>query len=108
MLYFRVKQVCGFSAEEEEEVSSYLADSSHTSLYMVRNDINNSPIGIISYSSYMQVCSSSDWLSTGRLRPQPVSLLCAAEGFIVLDESLSSGSVQHCGATAHYHPASLQ
>ncbi len=33
MLYFKVKQVCGFSAEEE----SYLADSSHTSLYMVRN-----------------------------------------------------------------------
>ncbi len=52
MLYFKVKQVCGFSAEEEE-VSSYLADSNRTSLYMVRNkdnhgDINNSPIGISS------------------------------------------------------------
>ncbi|KAK7127235.1 hypothetical protein R3I94_018425 [Phoxinus phoxinus] len=33
VLYFRVKQVCGFSAEEDEG-SSYLADSSHTSLYM--------------------------------------------------------------------------
>ncbi|XP_077073366.1 peroxisomal ATPase PEX6-like [Siphateles boraxobius] len=33
LLYFRVKQVCGFSAEEDEG-SAYLADSSHTSLYM--------------------------------------------------------------------------
>ncbi len=40
MLYFIVKQVCGFSAEEEE-VSSYLADSNHTSLYMVRNEDNH-------------------------------------------------------------------
>ncbi|XP_043079462.1 peroxisome assembly factor 2 [Puntigrus tetrazona] len=32
VLYFRVKQVCGFAAEEEEG-SSYLADSNHTSLY---------------------------------------------------------------------------
>uniref|UniRef100_A0AAR2LAX3 Peroxisomal ATPase PEX6 n=1 Tax=Pygocentrus nattereri TaxID=42514 RepID=A0AAR2LAX3_PYGNA len=35
VLYFKVKQVTGFS-EEEGEVACYLADTDHTSLYMVR------------------------------------------------------------------------
>lgn len=35
-MYFKVKQVSGFS-EDDDEVSSYLADSYHTSLYMVSN-----------------------------------------------------------------------
>ncbi|TSK53638.1 Peroxisome assembly factor 2 [Bagarius yarrelli] len=33
VLYFKVKQVCGFS-EGEADVGSYLADTEHTSLYM--------------------------------------------------------------------------
>ncbi|XP_067272420.1 peroxisomal ATPase PEX6 [Pseudorasbora parva] len=46
VLYFKVKQVCGFSAEEEE-VSSYLADSSHTSLYMGGSTHSLSPCSVL-------------------------------------------------------------
>ncbi|XP_067254582.1 peroxisomal ATPase PEX6 [Chanodichthys erythropterus] len=46
VLYFQVKQVCGFSAEEEE-VSSYLADSSHTSLYMGGATHSPSPCSVL-------------------------------------------------------------
>ncbi|XP_026092267.1 peroxisome assembly factor 2 isoform X2 [Carassius auratus] len=50
VLYFRVKQVCGFSAEEEE-VSSYLADSSHTSLYMGGSAHSRSPCSVLQKGS---------------------------------------------------------
>ncbi|XP_016112261.1 peroxisome assembly factor 2 [Sinocyclocheilus grahami] len=57
VLYFRVKQVCGFSAEEEE-VSSYLADSSHTSLYMGGSAHSRSPCSVLQkgWSFWTSLC----------------------------------------------------
>ncbi|XP_051550372.1 peroxisome assembly factor 2 [Myxocyprinus asiaticus] len=45
VLYFKVKLVSGFS-EEEEEICSYLADSSHTSLYMGGSTHSLSPCSV--------------------------------------------------------------
>uniref|UniRef100_A0A3B4CXG0 Peroxisomal ATPase PEX6 n=1 Tax=Pygocentrus nattereri TaxID=42514 RepID=A0A3B4CXG0_PYGNA len=46
VLYFKVKQVTGFS-EEEGEVACYLADTDHTSLYMVRVNSDTTQSGSI-------------------------------------------------------------
>ncbi|XP_073700499.1 peroxisomal ATPase PEX6 [Garra rufa] len=50
VLYFRVKQVCGVSAEEEEG-SSYLADTNHTSLYMGGSAHSLSPCSVLQKGS---------------------------------------------------------
>ncbi|KAL1250824.1 hypothetical protein QQF64_018620 [Cirrhinus molitorella] len=50
VLYFKVKQVCGFSAEEED-VSSYLADTNHTSLYMGGSTHSLSPCSVLQKGS---------------------------------------------------------
>ncbi|XP_050951099.1 peroxisome assembly factor 2 [Labeo rohita] len=58
VLYFKVKRVCGFSAEEEE-VSSYLADSNHTSLYMGGSAHSPSPCSVLpkGLSFWTSLCS---------------------------------------------------
>ncbi|XP_016308530.1 peroxisome assembly factor 2-like [Sinocyclocheilus anshuiensis] len=60
VLYFRVKQVCGFSAEVDE-VSSYLADSSHTSLYMGGSAHSWSPCSVLpkGWSFWTSLCPPS-------------------------------------------------
>ncbi|XP_056304098.1 peroxisomal ATPase PEX6 [Danio aesculapii] len=62
-LYFRVKQVCGFSSEEEE-VSSYLADSSHTSLYMGGSANSLCPYSVLPEASSFWTSLSPPGLSS--------------------------------------------
>nr|XP_055073593.1 peroxisomal ATPase PEX6 [Misgurnus anguillicaudatus] len=50
VLYFRVKRACGFS-EDEDELSSYLADSDHTTLYMESPAHSHSPCSVFQKDS---------------------------------------------------------
>ncbi|TRY54481.1 hypothetical protein DNTS_009199 [Danionella cerebrum] len=46
VLYFRVKRVCAFTSQEDEH-AAYLADSTHTSLYMGGSTHSPSPCSVI-------------------------------------------------------------
>lgn len=114
VLYFRVKQVNGFS-EEESILESYLADTDHTSLYMVSMNFttldHNLKVDSFPYLLLLSYIGNGHRLIlnvssvTERFHQQPGALLHLRTRFVLLDESLSSWSLR-CGyAVVHHHPA---
>ncbi|XP_017573348.1 peroxisome assembly factor 2 [Pygocentrus nattereri] len=63
VLYFKVKQVTGFS-EEEGEVACYLADTDHTSLYMRGSTNSLAPCSILEVGPSFWTCLSPPALSS--------------------------------------------